>query len=336
MTKLTSLILVIFLMGALLPFFTTTGQKFQVESRTVIDGEIDNEEYAFNSSLSTVFTFFWSFNETTITIGIEVETMGWIAIGIDPVNIMNEADMIFGWVESNGTVGVLDTYSTGTFGPHPPDVELGGTDDIITFDGSEAGGITVIEFARLLTTTDEFDKPISLTKPTKLIWAYDATDDYETKHDRRGSATIDFRMGRASNQEAPIFWPIHAVLMVTGLSLITGGMLVARYGKRRFKNWLLIHQITGLSGLIFGAMGLISAFVMVQLSSGIHFRVPHAFFGLFTLLIFTSTPILGFTMLRVNKTYRKQLRRVHRWLGRITITLMILTIFSGLIQALLF
>ena len=30
---------------------------------------------------------------------------------------------------------MIDMFSTGDFGPHPPDVELGGKDDILLFGG---------------------------------------------------------------------------------------------------------------------------------------------------------------------------------------------------------
>jgi len=43
---------------------------------------------------------------------------------------MKDADMITGWVQ-DGRVFIVDSYSTGTYGPHPPDKKIGETDDIL-------------------------------------------------------------------------------------------------------------------------------------------------------------------------------------------------------------
>ena len=97
--------------------------------------------------------------------------------------------MIFGFVK-DGRVEVQDQYSTGNFGPHPADTELGGTDDILEFGGKEEGGFTTIEFKRLLTTGDKYD--ISIQKgASKIIWAYGSSDSLTAKHSTRGYGEIN-------------------------------------------------------------------------------------------------------------------------------------------------
>jgi len=102
---------------------------------------------------------------------------------------MKDADMIFGFVK-DGKVEVYDLYSTENFGPHPPDTELGGTDDILEYSGKEEGGFTTIEFKRPLNTDDEFDIPIS-KGINKIIWAYGSNDSLTVKHSTRGYGEIN-------------------------------------------------------------------------------------------------------------------------------------------------
>ena len=96
--------------------------------------------------------------------------------------------MILGFV-SDGETTIFDMFSIGDFGPHPPDTEQGGTDDILEFGGSEDGSFTTIEFKRLLNTGDRFDLPLSPGTHT-IIWAYGATDTESQRHATRGYGEI--------------------------------------------------------------------------------------------------------------------------------------------------
>ena len=96
--------------------------------------------------------------------------------------------MVLGFV-SDGETTVFDLFSTGDFGPHSLDTELGGTDDILEFGGSEDNGFTTIEFKRLLDTGDSFDLPLS-TGTHQIIWSYGTTDTVSQKHAVRGYGEI--------------------------------------------------------------------------------------------------------------------------------------------------
>jgi hypothetical protein len=103
---------------------------------------------------------FWTTDDEHLYMALRGETTGWISIGFDPLEWMKDADVIMGSVDGNEVV-VEDQYSTEIYGPHLPDEDLGGTDDILEFGGLEKDGQTVIEFKRRLDTGDEFDKVIS-------------------------------------------------------------------------------------------------------------------------------------------------------------------------------
>jgi len=130
----------------------------------------------------------WLSDDQYIYIGIRAKTTGWVALGIKPTSAMKDADMIFGFVK-DGAITVSDQFSTGTYGPHSPDTELGGTNDILEFDGKEEGGYTTIEFKRRLSTGDEYDN--EFTKGTvKIIWAFGPDDEIAKKHAVRGDGEI--------------------------------------------------------------------------------------------------------------------------------------------------
>ena len=119
------------------------------------DGIIKVREYHGSNNYGD-YTIHWRSDEQYIYIGMTAKTDGWVAMAIQPGSRMKDADMVFGFVK-NGAVEVHDLYSTGNFGPHSADSELGGTDDILAFGGREEGGFTTIEFKRSFTTTDEYD-----------------------------------------------------------------------------------------------------------------------------------------------------------------------------------
>jgi hypothetical protein len=101
---------------------------------------------------------------------------------------MKNADMLFGFVK-DGKAEMYDLFSTGTFGPHPTDIELGGTNDILEFAGTEADGSTILELKRALKTPDKYD--LEIQKGTnKIIWSYGDSDSLNVKHRVRGYGEI--------------------------------------------------------------------------------------------------------------------------------------------------
>ena len=128
--------------------------------------------------------------------------------------------------------------------------------------------------------------------------------------------------------ELPALWPYHAVLMITGLLLLSTGMLIARYMKNRHW-WLRAHKMMGISGAIFVISGLVMAIYMVSLSTGVHFRVPHAYLGSITIIFVLMTPIWGYAQFK-SVSEAVKIRTIHRWSGRITLALIFINIISGL------
>ena len=161
----------------------------ETDPRWIEDGVISDGEYDASKEFDGKFTLHWKVDADEIKMGMSAGTSGWISVGFEPTNVMLDADMVFGWV-SGGIPSVLDAYSTGVFGPHPPDTTLGGTDDILTYGGTGSSEGTVIEFSRKLATGDPYDKEIMLDSELSIIWAMGADDDFTSMHIHSGSGSI--------------------------------------------------------------------------------------------------------------------------------------------------
>jgi hypothetical protein len=276
----------------------------------------------------------WKVEGDNITFALRARTTGWVAIGLDPATAMDRADMVFGLVKG-GTALVIDAWSIGPNGPHPEDAEEGGTYDILAYGGTEEGGWTTIEFTRKLSTGDQRDKDVPRDGKLKVIWAYGADDDWNTKHTRVGYATLDIGTGESESEEAKARWIIHAILMVTGTSmmLFAAWLLTQKQSERWKTKWFKGHitymtvatAITG-TGLVFGI-------IMVEQGTGIHLRVVHTWIGLVTLVVAFATFGSGKLFQKAKKN-RKKVRNYHLWIGRAGLVLMVITMVLGVHQAL--
>ena len=151
------------------------------------DGIIEDGEYL-DAMRYGDYEIYWASDEQFVYIGMKAKTNGFVAMAIQPGRRMKEADIVFGFVK-DGEVIIFDLFSAGDFGPHSPDNELGGTDDILEFGSEEEGSYTTIEFKRALNTVDKYDHPLS-AGPNKIIWSYGSTNDLNQKHTNRGYGEI--------------------------------------------------------------------------------------------------------------------------------------------------
>jgi hypothetical protein len=135
--------------------------------------------------------FHWMNDGENLYAALAAQTSGWVSVGFDPENQMQGANFIFGYVQ-DGTPVVQDMFGTKPKGrgSHPPDEQLGGTDDILEFAGSEQGDLTVIEFRIPLDSGDEFDKPLSAGTTHTVILARGRSDDSDSRHAAEGQAEI--------------------------------------------------------------------------------------------------------------------------------------------------
>jgi hypothetical protein len=296
-----------------------------------LDGVISAGEYDFSAAFDDGgFTVSWKTAGDKAFFALSAATRGWVALGLEPVTAMEAADMLIGWVTAGGDVTVLDCWSTGPFGPHAPDITLGGSSDLLGAAGSESDGRTILEFSRSLSTGDEYDRDIPAAGELRILWAYGDEDLPETLHTSRGSGVLKMAAGRAEVRDPGWLVAAHALALSLSFACMLAGMLISRYLKKK-RWWLKVHRVLGVSGVVLGVGGVAAMTVMLSLLSASHMRILHSYLGLLTLTGMLAAPVLGQVMLKI-RGGRKTLRTVHRWLGRLVLLLMAATVLLGLVR----
>lgn len=162
-----------------------------IEPSQAVDGVIEEGEYANSASFGDGhYILHWEVEGEDARFGIVAETGGWVALGIEPSRRMLDADMWFGWYSGVTGAGALDAYSVGDFGPHPPDVTLGGTSNVLEYNVREDTGTTTFEFVRRLDTGDDRDNTVPSEGAVTIVWATSISDVYSVKHDIKGTGSI--------------------------------------------------------------------------------------------------------------------------------------------------
>ena len=188
-------------------YITTAQEDNQQQQQNVmppiLDGIINPQEYDVENNISDNFVVYVSIVNQFAYFGLIGKTDGWISIGFEPESentAMKGADIILGWVSENQSTYIVDAYADDVY-DHKSDTELGGTFDIIAWNGKEVNGITTIEFVRLLNTTDQYDKAIPEGGTMFVMWAVgpnsadNAEDDHAADDQFRGFYTISLESG---------------------------------------------------------------------------------------------------------------------------------------------
>jgi hypothetical protein len=163
------------------------GQTTQPTSTTPPELDFPQGRYAEVQTYGSVFTLAYTVSGDTISVGLKVKTPGWVAVAMGPAH--GNSDVWIGFVNAAGELILEDSDNASKAGDHPRDSSRGGTDDLFDFSGSESGGVTTIEFKRLLNTGDSLD--IALVPGNNSItWAIGQTDLLTNMHVRFGFGTI--------------------------------------------------------------------------------------------------------------------------------------------------
>jgi len=142
-----------------------------ISKASIWTGNYTTTHYRANWTIDTV--------SSDIIIDFSADTAGWISLAFGTLagnGSMIPCDPYTGWVgDTSGTVSMFDTWSTANAIP-ALDIDIGGTGDILAFNGHQAAGpVTYLHFQRLLNTGDTHDIPVTNTNMF-LIWAYATSD----------------------------------------------------------------------------------------------------------------------------------------------------------------
>jgi len=153
-----------------------------------IDGDVAAGEYAHELSLGGMRVH-WSNDDDRLRMALVAPGTGYVSAGFDPTDRKVGANFVIGYVADGETV-VRDHYGTrGNL--HEADTDLGGTDDLLAFAGTEAGGETTIEFVIPLDSGDSYDRPLQPGQTYVLLVSYqDSRDDFISWHSRHGIGEI--------------------------------------------------------------------------------------------------------------------------------------------------
>ena len=153
------------------------------------DGVIGPEEYAHQQVIGQV-TVWWRNDADYLYIAFEAATTSWVAVGLAPEQRMPGANYLLGAVE-NGQAQLWDAYGQAPVGAtHPPDEDLGGSDDIVADAGVEEGGVTRFEAQIPLDSGDAYDKPLVPGETYPIVVAVGGSDGYNAPHTYRGGGQI--------------------------------------------------------------------------------------------------------------------------------------------------
>ena len=169
----------------------SSGQKISVAEKPgewKADGVIQDNEYSKHQVFGDL-EIYSRVDGDMVRIAMKAKTDGYVALGFDPSEKMKDADIVLGGIK-DGKAFLFDMYSTGVTGPHPPDEQQGGRNDILIFGASKKDGMTVVEFERKLVTGDPKDKPIKIGE-NKIIWAIGDSPEIAGKHVKRGSGVLN-------------------------------------------------------------------------------------------------------------------------------------------------
>lgn len=156
------------------------------------DGIISEGEYGSQADFGDI-RIWWGNDESSLYLAMEGDTTGWVSVGINPQQGMQGADFLFGFV-ADGEARLWDAWGTAPTGPnHPPDEDLGGTDDITDFAGVEEDGITRFELRVPLDSGDAYDHSLQPGQTYPVIVAIGPQDDFNAYHSRydQGEISID-------------------------------------------------------------------------------------------------------------------------------------------------
>ncbi len=192
----------------------------------------------------------WKNDEDSLYMALKGDTSGWVSIGFEPTEWMKDADIVMGAVDGYNVI-VLDKYSTNDYGPHVPDEELGGTDDILDYGGREENGYTIIEFKRKMDTGDQYDKAFTVGQRVSIIWSMSNADSIGVVHNvARGEGILELESevvqpprGQAVQLQEPLITTeIEGILLIREEEKMARDLYLDLYGKEKLPIFLKIAK----------------------------------------------------------------------------------------------
>ncbi|PKN79136.1 MAG: hypothetical protein CVU48_06250 [Candidatus Cloacimonetes bacterium HGW-Cloacimonetes-1] len=153
---------------------------------------------------NVTFQYRVSANAQDLEAKLSAPTTGWVAVGLQPTNIMQNANYILGYV-SAGVGHIRDDFGTSSQ-THASDVSLGGTDNITLLEATETGGVTMLHFSIPLNSGDQYDRILTtgISYPIILAHGSNSADNYTGMHTDAGFGQITLQAPVANDDNLAI------------------------------------------------------------------------------------------------------------------------------------
>jgi len=155
-------------------------------STVTVDGVIASGEYRHSlEDPMTGIRIYWQNDHQTLNVGLVSPGTGWVAVGFDPQNGMQGANIIMAAV-SGSRLTIEDQFGTSPIS-HSPD----GSQDVLVSAGREAGDKTTVEFSIPLDSGDPADTALLPGTTHTIMLAYqDSSDDFQIRHTKRAASSL--------------------------------------------------------------------------------------------------------------------------------------------------
>lgn len=151
-----------------------------------IDGQVFPGEYTRSlTEPSTGMRVLWRNDADSLVMAMIAPGVGWVSVGLDPVDAMQGADYILAAVR-DGELVIEDHFGTGRF-RHTKDSQQ----DVLEAAGTESEGKTIVEFRIALDSGDSADKLLVPSETYPLLVAFHATSDsLSARHTHRATSEL--------------------------------------------------------------------------------------------------------------------------------------------------
>eukprot|EP01080_Neovahlkampfia_damariscottae_P009263 gene9263-1350_t len=195
-----------------------------ITTKTVKDGEYPAKNFV-SFEQGTVFVRWKNFKvngSSALEFAVVSKATGWTAIGFNPTSGMSNLDLVVGFM-SGGNIVVEDHYVNGLTTPSK-DINVGGQDSIIAFNGGSAGGEITFKFQRLTNTGDPRDNVI-INGSNSLIYAYSPNPNPAVQHGNGKGSLGDINFLNEDSTppvaiDPLIIFPFHYIVLPLIVSLV--------------------------------------------------------------------------------------------------------------------
>ncbi len=130
----------------------------------------------------------WAFVDEQILFEMSAPTNGWIAIGFNESNELAGTYLLMGAVRKGRPV--VEEHYTLAPGDYPSFKELGEPAGILSKDGNEIEGVTMIRFSLSQKSFYQYSKKLTPGSKYNMLMAYSQEDDFEHHSIMRTSILI--------------------------------------------------------------------------------------------------------------------------------------------------